>query len=418
VALENHGIPGYQRPWFARHLKALSRHAHGQPLHQLNQAQILAFLETHPFQHDWQREQARLAINILYKDVLQKSFMISSTLTASDPPASRVSDRLLQQSMDRTRNIIQQRYLSPQTEKTYLYWINKFLLFSKADTIDEICHAHLETWLGWLATEKHVAPATQQQALNALIFFFRHTLKKPDEIIDFRRSRPHRRLPVVLSVHEVKRLIDASANDGLYGLMIRLMYGTGMRLKECLCLRIKDVDMDNQVITIRQGKGDQDRLVPLPNSCLKALQKQILRAGEIHQLDLRQGLGEATLPFALARKYRHAAKSVGWQYVFPSSRLCTDKETGKLYRHHVYETSLQRAVKKAALKADIHKPVSSHALRHSFATHLLQSGYDIRTVQKLLGHASVETTMIYTHVLNRSDVPPIISPADSLNNPA
>ena len=258
----------------------------------------------------------------------------------------------------------------------------------------------MEGFLSHLAVERHVAAATQNQAKAALLFLYKCVLgvELPwlENII---QAKPSQRLPVVLHPGEVRRLLDQM--DGITGLVARLLFGTGMRLMEGLRLRVKDLDFDRHEVIIRSGKGDKDRVTMLPDALVAALRKHLVKVQALHDKDLLQGHGEVYLPDALAVKFPSAAKAWGWQWVFPSAARSVDPRTGVDRRHHLHPETIQRAVRTAARSAELVKPVTPHVLRHSFATHLLQSGHDIRTVQELLGHKDVETTMIYTHVLNR-----------------
>ena len=285
---------------------------------------------------------------------------------------------------------------SINTERTYLGWINRFPGFHRKRSPQSCAEPEVASFLEHLAVQRKVAVATQSQALNALVFFFARVLEQPlGEIGPFQRPRRPRRLPTVLSPDEVQALFTHV--HGQNGLMIRLMYGTGMRLMECVRLRVQDVDFAYSSITVRAGKGGKDRQVPLPEVLKGALHKQIQRVTQTHDADLSAGFGTVYLPGALSRKYPSAEKELRWQYLFPSTRLAQDPRSGVMRRHHIHDSAIQKAVRKAAVKSGLTKRVSSHTLRHSFATHLLQSGADIRTVQELLGHADVATTMIYTH---------------------
>ncbi len=265
-------------------------------------------------------------------------------------------------------------------------------------------------FLSYLAAERNVSASTQNQAKSALLFLYREVLEIElpwlGEVI---AAKTPKRLPVVLTATEIRRLLNGTS--GTTGLIVSLLYGTGMRLMEGLRLRVKDVEFTRREIVVREGKGNKDRITVLPENLMLPLQNHLQRVKALHEKDLLEGFGEVYLPNALARKYPNAATTWGWQYVFPSSLRSIDPRSGKERRHHVNETSVQRAVREAARVADIHKPVTPHVLRHSFATHLLQSGYDIRTVQELLGHKDVQTTMIYTHVLNRGGRG-VVSPLD------
>ncbi|ENO87036.1 integron integrase [Thauera linaloolentis 47Lol = DSM 12138] len=271
--------------------------------------------------------------------------------------------------------------------------------------------AEVEAFLTALAVERDVSAATQSQALAAILFLYREVLEQPLPWLDeVTRAKRPARLPSVLSVEEMGRLLGA-VDDVSMELVVRLLYGTGMRLLEGLRLRVKDVDFSQGRIMVRDGKGGKDRVTVLPVRLMEPLHAQVVLVTALHRADLLAGRGEVWLPNALAVKYPEAARSLGWQYVFPADGFSADPRSGAVRRHHLDERRVQRAVKCAAALAGIVKPVSPHTLRHSFATHLLEGGYDIRTVQELLGHADVKTTMIYTHVLNRGGVG-VVSPLD------
>jgi integron integrase len=296
------------------------------------------------------------------------------------------------------------------TERAYAVWIQRFLSFC-AERGCKPDAGSVRDFLEHLALAREVAAATQGQALNALVFFFRHVLQQPlGTIGNFPRSRRPRHLPTVLSREEVQRLLGRMAGEN--SLMAGLLYGAGLRLMECLRLRVKDIDFDRGQITVRDGKGGKDRVTVLPERCRESLREHLARVRTRHEEDLRRGVGEAHLPPALERKYANAPKEWAWQWVFPADRLSVDPRSGKVRRWHVHESALQKTVKRAARSAGIDKRVTCHTLRHSFATHLLETGYDIRTVQELLGHADVSTTMIYTHVLNRPGLA-VRSPLDA-----
>jgi integron integrase len=272
--------------------------------------------------------------------------------------------------------------------------------------------AEIGRFLSSLATDSHVSASTQNQALNALLFLYREILKKDIGYVNgvVRAKRPHR-LPVVLTRQEVRSIVGCL--DGSDWIMAMLLYGAGLRLMECLQLRVKDIDLTSNQILVRAGKGDKDRHTMLPAAVKEPLAKHLDVIKRLHQRDLERGLGRVALPNALERKYPNAGKEWGWQWVFPATSHFTDRVTGEKRRHHLHESVLQKAVKEAVRKAGIAKPASPHTFRHSFATHLLEDGYDIRTVQELLGHNDVTTTMIYTHVLNRGGKG-VFSPADRL----
>ena len=315
-----------------------------------------------------------------------------------------------QRLLDRVRGAIRRLHYSGRTEETYIHWIKRFIYFSGRRHPAEMGEAEVTAFLNHLASERNVAAATQNQALSALLFLYKEVLsiELPWMETVVRAKRPQR-VPVVLSRDEVSRLL--AMMDGRFGLMASLMYGSGMRLMECVRLRVKDVDFELNQICVRDGKGGKDRHVPLPQRLREALRAQLERVRLIHQQDLAAGLGAVWLPHALARKYPSAPREPGWQYVFPSDQLSRDPRDGERRRHHVDEAGLQRAVRNARIKAGIVKPASCHTLRHSFATHLLEAGQDIRTIQELLGHKDVATTQIYTHVLNRGGHG-VLSPLD------
>jgi integron integrase len=318
----------------------------------------------------------------------------------------RQAPRLLDQVRDRLRV----KHYSLRTEQAYVGWIRRFILANGKRHPRELGGAEVEVFLTGLATQRNVAAGTQNQALAALLFLYREVLGQDLPWMEgvVRAKRP-RRLPVVLTRDEVRRLL--AALQGREWLMASLLYGTGMRLMECLRLRVKDVDFQRHEIIVREGKGNKDRRVPLPQAIDAALRDQIAAARLLHRTDLDAGFGAVWLPHALSRKYPNAARDWGWQYVFPASQRSRDPRSGETRRHHLEEKVLQRAVQRARLMAGIDKPVTCHTLRHSFATHLLEAGHDIRTIQELLGHKDVATTQIYTHVLNRGGRG-VLSPLD------
>ena len=292
------------------------------------------------------------------------------------------------------------RRYSLRTEQAYLGWIRRFILANGRSHPRELGGAEVEEFLSRLAVEGRVAASTQNQALSALLFLYRDVLRVDLPWMEsvVRAKRP-RRLPTVLSVDEAHRLL--SMMEGRTWLMASLLYGTGMRLLECLRLRVKDVDFARSTIVVRNGKGAKDRRTMLPRSLEEPLGRQIEQARLLHAQDLAEGFGEVPLPDALARKYPRAGRDFGWQFVFPAERRSQDPRGGGVHRHHVDDAVLARAMKRARARAGIEKLLSAHTLRHSFATHLLEAGYDIRTIQELLGHSDVATTQVYTHVLNR-----------------
>jgi len=304
------------------------------------------------------------------------------------------------------------RHLALRTEKAYRGWIRRFLGWSDWRHPRTLGKQEVEAFLSDLATRGRVSSSTQNQALAALLFLFRVVLERDLPWLDgLVRAPQRRRLPVVLTRDEVRRLL--AQLDGPPLLVAGLLYGAGLRLLEALRLRIKDVDLEGRILTVRSGKGDRDRRALLPLATFDALARTLNASLELHRADLERGAGQVELPFALARKYAGAARSPAWQWVFPATSFYRDRDTGELRRHHLHETVIQRALRAAVERAQLHKRATCHTLRHSFATHLLEDGQDIRTIQELLGHRSVTTTMIYTHVLNRGPLG-VRSPIDRL----
>jgi integron integrase len=326
------------------------------------------------------------------------------SLAASDAPDVQSVERAL------IARIRLKNY-SIRTEQAYVHWLRCFVRFHDGRDPRELDEDAVASYLNHLALDREVSRSTHGQALSALVFLYAHVLDRPlGSIADLAGTRRPRRVPTVLSKAEV-RLLIAQLTQEPFALMIGLLYGTGMRLLECVRLRIKDVDFDYSQIIVRDGKGQKDRIVPLPQRYKASIQQQIRATLKVHSADIARGYGEVFLPDALARKYPNASREPGWQYLFPSGRLSTDPRSDKVRRHHLHESALQKVIRQAALSSGIRKKISSHTMRHSFATHLLESGYDIRTVQELLGHADVSTTMIYTHVLNRGGRA-VVSPVD------
>ena len=302
--------------------------------------------------------------------------------------------------LDQVRNALRTHHYAIRTEEAYSDWIKRYILFHDKRHPNDMGHAEIEAFLTHLAVEKNVAPSTQNQARSALLFLYRYVLHKeiedPHPIAEANRPL---RLPTVLTKDEVQQIFQQLS--GLHQLLAKLLYGSGMRVLECLRLRVKDLDFAQSQILVREGKGDKDRLTMLPLSLHRPLQVHLEQVKLLHEEDLGKGYGAVYLPYALAEKYPNAAREWLWQYIFPADKLSLDPRSGERRRHHYYEGNLQRAVRQAALSASLIKHATPHTFRHSFATHLLEAGYDIRTVQELLGHADVKTTQIYTHVLNR-----------------
>ena len=313
--------------------------------------------------------------------------------------ATRDKPKLLEQ----VRDVIRRKQYSIRTEQAYVDWIKRFILYHDKRHPREMAEGEVTQFLTHLARDRDVAASTQNQALSALLFLYRDVLKQDIGWLEnVERARRPTKMPVVLSHAELKRVF--AHMHGVTKLMAGLLYGSGLRLMECVRLRVKDIDFELAQITVRDAKGGKDRVTMLPLNLAQPLRRHLVRIRAQHEQDLEDGFGHVYLPFALSRKYPNAAKQWGWQYVFSSSRLSTDPRSGKTRRHHMAEGILQSALKRAVDAAGIVKRANCHSLRHSFATHLLSRGYDIRTVQELLGHKDVSTTMIYTHVLNRPGI--------------
>ncbi len=312
--------------------------------------------------------------------------------------------------LDQVREQIRLRHYSIRTETVYLQWVRRFIRFHKYCHPQEMGAPEVEAFLSDLAVRGDVSASTQNQALSAILFLYKQVLQIElpwmDGVI---RARRPQRLPVVLTREEVASVL--AQLDGTLWLVASLLYGSGMRLMEALRLRVKDVEFSRGEILIRDGKGQKDRVTMLPRKLAAPLQLHLERVRSLHQQDLQEGFGRANLPHALARKYPNAAAEWGWQFVFPSINRSADPRSGGIFRHHLHEKTIQRAIRNAVRRVGLHKPATPHTLRHSFATHLLEGGQDIRTVQELLGHSDVKTTQIYTHVLNRGGMG-VLSPLD------
>jgi integron integrase len=311
--------------------------------------------------------------------------------------------------LDQVRAVTRTKHYSLRTEQAYTDWIRRFIVFHSKRNAGiwrhprEMAEPEVSEFLTHLARDQNVAASTQNQALSALLFLYKEVLKQEIGWIDqVQRAKKPARLPVVLSQHEVTKIF--AHLHGMPKLMAGLLYGSGLRLMECVRLRVKDIDFAYAQILLRDAKGGRDRVTMLPAKLSEPLQRHLVKIKAQHEQDLADGFGSVDLPFALERKYPNAHREWPWQYVFPSSRLTLDRRTGKKQRHHIAEGILQIALKQAVRASGINKPATCHSLRHSFATHLLENGYDIRTVQELLGHRDVSTTMIYTHVLNKPGV--------------
>jgi len=305
------------------------------------------------------------------------------------------------------------RHYSPHTEDAYIYWIKQFIFFHDKQHPRELKEKDIEKFLTHLAVNKHVSASTQNQALCAIIFLYKNVLTI--ELGDLGKvawAKKPAKLPVVFSHEEVANVLNQLSGTNL--IMAALLYGSGLRLSECLQLRVKDIDFQYKQIIVRSAKGDKDRVTLLPENLIEPLKKHLSYVKMLHEKDLSEGFDSVYMPFALDRKYPNAGREFGWRFVFPATQISKDPRTGIQRRHHIHESVLQKAVKTAIRKASITKHASCHTFRHSFATHLLESGYDIRTVQELLGHKDLNTTMIYTHVLNKGAFG-VKSPADLIN---
>ena len=318
-----------------------------------------------------------------------------------------MAKKLLDQLSDALRTL----HYSYRTEQAYIDWVRRYILFHQKRHPNTMGEDEIRTFITHLATERHVAASTQNQALSAILFLYREVLHKElDSILLSGAKRPER-LPTVLTRDEVVSIL--SQLTGSHKLMTQLLYGSGLRLMECVRLRIKDLDFQYKTVTVRDGKGEKDRITPMPDSLITPLQRQVERVRLFHDEDMGAGFGQVYLPNALEKKYPNAAMELAWQYLFPAPKCSIDpRSPGVMRRHHLEPSGLQRSVKEAAHKAGVHKRVTCHTFRHSFATHLLQGGYDIRTVQELLGHKDVRTTMIYTHVLRHGGLA-VKSPLDT-----
>lgn len=312
--------------------------------------------------------------------------------------------------LDQVRDKLRVKHYAIRTEQTYVDWIKRYIFFHGKRHPKNMGAEDVEAFLTHLAVAGKVAASTQNQAKSALLFLYREVLEIQLPWLDnITQAKAPKRLPVVLTVSEVQSVL--SCLKGTHLLIASLLYGGGMRLMEAVRLRVKDVEFERREIVVREGKGSKDRVTMLPEAVIAALKAHLIRVKALHDEDVAQGFGEVYLPFALDKKYPTAGREWGWQYVFPSKNLSVDPRSGKTRRHHVDEKGVQRAVKQAVRDAELTKPATPHTLRHSFATHLLQAGYDIRTVQELLGHSDVSTTMIYTHVLNKGGRG-VVSPLD------
>ncbi len=314
--------------------------------------------------------------------------------------------------LDQLRDAIRLKQYSPRTEKTYLHWVREYILFHNKRHPREMGVAEINQFITHLVVERKASASTQNQAISAILFLYRSILNinLDQSSLEFIRPKKGKRVPTVLSKDEARAIIANMSQP--YKLMAQIMYGSGLRLMECLRLRVKDIDFENHHILVFDGKGGDDRVTMLPDSIIATLRQHLENVNAIHRKDVAKGFGSVYMPYGLDKKFPTAHKQWIWQYLFPASTLFTDPETGITRRHHIHETALQKEIRNATRIAKVDKRVTPHTFRHSFATHLLQSGYDIRTVQELLGHKDVKTTMIYTHVLQRGGLA-VKSPLDN-----
>lgn len=352
---------------------------------------------------EWQVKQADYALRLY-------DYFLSRTQAGKDENTLSLSHEW-KKLEENTRKVLRLRHLALSTEKTYIIWLRLFKGFVKEKLPYELNGTDLKDFLTHLAVERKVSSATQRQALNAIVFVYRHVLEKDIEnIIDAVRAKSTRRLPVVLTARDVEQIFDRMS--GVNRLMAMLIYGCGLRLTECLRLRVKDLDIEQGIIIVRAGKGDKDRRTVLPERLKDDLIHHLSEVRSLYEYDRKQNLNGVALPGALEKKYPNAGKEWGWFWLFPSKSISVDPHSHKIRRHHIHPASIQRAFKTAVKEAGITKMVSVHTLRHSFATHLLENGYDIRTIQELLGHKNLQTTMIYTHVVSKN-VLGVRSPLDT-----
>jgi integron integrase len=433
--LARRGVPEKFRRWYVRRVEDFLKAVRPGSLARLSAEQVTSYLQNasgRPGLADWQFRQVVDALQLLLVDLAQVPAAKSvewaywkeggrglepdhPTIAKSSAPASGPRFARSAQSfplLETLARTIRSMQYSIRTEQAYVDWCHRFLAFCGDKDHAALGREDVQRFLSHLAVERSVSAKTQSLAYNAVAFLFEQVLERPLEDVRFAKTRRQARLPVVLNKEEARRLL--AELDGTFGLMARLMYGTGMRLMECVRLRVADLDFDRRLIVVRDGKGGKDRIVPLPERLTEPLKAHLERVRGQHQRDLDVGGGAVYLPDALARKYPSAPREWIWQYLFPSSRLAQDPQSGQVRRHHLHESSLQREIKAAGVRAGIPKRVNSHCLRHSFATHLLEAGYDIRTVQELLCFNDAATTVIYTHVLNRPGVVPVRSPVDAL----
>jgi integron integrase len=402
--------------WYRRHVEGFIRFLKPRRLREAEATDVSGYLLRMHRQEDtelWQVKQADKALRLMYQELVKvewaKEWAVPLPLeeVGESVPSAELGKKAVfagwgtwAEPLEAMVKSLRYLHYSYRTEQTYVEWAERFVRSVRDGEPGGVGASEVRLFLEDLAVRGKVSASTQNQALNALVFFFREGLKRElGELGGFERAKRSRKLPVVLSREEIQRVLTKM--EGTCRLMASLMYGAGLRLMECVRLRVKDVDFERGILTVRDGKGAKDRVTMLPGSAVEPLRAHLEGVRRQHEEDLKAGHGEVYLPGGLARKWPNAGREWAWHWVFPSERLSVDPRGGKVRRHHVSETGIQAALKAAVWAAEVHKPASCHSLRHSFATDLLEGGYDIRTVQELLGHKDVSTTQIYTHVLNR-----------------
>jgi integron integrase len=420
-------VPAKAHPWYRKHVQVFISKFPGVRLQAQTAENVQRWFEilsNQPNLSDWQLQQRVDALRLLFCRLLELDWAQRfdwnywmapvQHLGRNHPTVARTYE-MIDKAVDAKRHVfarqnpdgyrkfltvIRTAGYSVNTEQSYLGWINRFLRFHASKRPGQSSEAEVASFLEHLALERKVSASTQALALNALVFYFSKIIDSPlGDIGHFKYATRPKRIPTVLSPSEIESLF--SHLSGIHGLILKLMYGTGMRVMECVRLRVLDIDFAYRQITVRAGKGNKDRIVPMPEVLQDALHAQLNNVAEMHAIALEAGYGTVFMPHALSRKYPNAERELRWQYLFPAKRPSADPRTGILRRHHIHQSNIQKAVHTAAALSGIVKRVTSHTLRHSFATHLLEAGADIRTVQELLGHADVATTMIYTHVVGR-----------------
>jgi integron integrase len=415
-------MPGHRREWYFKWVRRFENHVPEKALSARGREDVegfLASLRARPYFEEWQLAQAAEALRLFYYRTLGEQWARTWAVPSrggSRPAASPAGEmsrppRDHREALGRLKISLKRRQYSDRTEQAYLYWVRRYFAFHRFSLEGALRPEGVRSFLEHLVVRLGMAAGSQKQALNAIAYLFGEVLGLPlGDLGDFARSKKAKHLPVVMSRDEVRRLLGRL--DGVYSLVAGLMYGGGLRLMETVRLRVKDVDFDLGQIVVRDAKGKKDRVTILPERYRDRLRRHLETVRAVHGRDLERDYAGASIWPALARKYPKAPREWIWQFVFPAGRLAVEPGSGRVFRHHLHETALQRAVKAGAARAGIAKRVTCHSLRHSFATHLIEAGYDIRTVQELLGHSDVSTTMIYTHVLNRPGLA-VKSPADS-----